>query len=206
MPKVHVVECGVPLQTIEAVIKKTQHKEKVYDAVFMKRIQASKGAFDLVDIWEKVLRAKPDARLLVVGEGADGKRLREIVSEKGLSDRITFAGAVYDFEEKFSLLSQSRVFILPSYEENWAIVIGEAMACGVPVVSYGLHELVEVWQDKFVQVSIGDTDRFAEAILELVENDTKRREMAEEGCRFVRRLDWKEIAKRELHAITYEEN
>jgi glycosyltransferase involved in cell wall biosynthesis len=202
MHKVHAVECGVPLAAIEAIAQ--QQQAKIYDAVFMKRIQRVKGAYDLVPIWEKVLEAKPDAKLLLIGYGEDANRLQEIVRKKGLTENIVFAGLIYDFEKKFSLLSQARLFLLPSYEENWAIAIGEAMAAGIPVVAYSLEELIQVWGDNFVQIPIGNTDRFAEIVVELLQNDQKMQEISAKACQFVQRLDWTEIAKRELSLVTGE--
>jgi glycosyltransferase involved in cell wall biosynthesis len=121
-----------------------------------------------------------------------------------LTENIVFAGLIYDFEKKFSLLSQARLFLLPSYEENWAIAIGEAMAAGIPVVAYSLEELIQVWGDNFVQIPIGNTDRFAEIVVELLQNDQKMQEISAKACQFVQRLDWTEIAKRELSLVTGE--
>ena len=134
MAKVHTVECGVNFTEIREISETVSDKH--YDAVFMKRIQAVKGIFDIIDIWKMVLKERPNAKLVVIGEGIDGEKARRIVKEENLSNNIIFSGMVLDTIEKFQLLASSKLFVLPTYEENWAIVIGEAMAAGIPVITY----------------------------------------------------------------------
>jgi glycosyltransferase involved in cell wall biosynthesis len=174
---------------------------KVYDAVFLKRVQAVKGALDLPKIWKHVVATNPKAKLLVIGFGEDFDRLKEMVKQEGLESNIELAGLVYDLQKKFSLLCSSKLFILPSYEENWAIVIGEAMGAGLPVVAYGLDELKVVWKDNFVPVPVGDTEAFSKNILQLLNNEYARQSLAAKAKDYVARLDWSRIAERELQAI-----
>lgn len=199
MTKVHTVECGVNCGEIHEIVEKV--KEKKYDAVFMKRLQAVKGIFDVIEIWEMVVREKTDAKLLVIGDGIDGQRAREMVIAKGLEKNIHFAGVIYDSKDKFTRIAESKLFVLPSYEENWAIVIGEAMAAGTPVVAYGLPELVGVWGDSFVHIPLGDKQAFAKKIVELIASPSLLKDLSRTGKDFVNKFDWQSIAERELWII-----
>ncbi len=198
-PKFQPVDCGVDLKQIDGIVQKVTTKQ--YDAVFMKRLQAVKGIFDLIKIWEKVVAHKPDAKLAIIGSGIDGEKARQIVKEMGLDKNIEFKGVIYDMKEKFSIIAQSKLFVLPTYEENWAIVIGEAMAAGVPVISYGLAELVEVWKTHFVPIPVGDIDAFAQAIIDHLDNPEKCHTLSKSALAFMERYDWSRIATSELEII-----
>jgi glycosyltransferase involved in cell wall biosynthesis len=63
--------------------------------------------------------------------------LRPAVEAMGLGANVHFAGLVSEYE-KFRLFKASRMFLMPSTYESWGIVIGEAFACGIPVVAYDL--------------------------------------------------------------------
>jgi len=199
MKKVYPVECGVNYTQIKDIAKGV--KEKKYDAVFMKRLQAVKGIFDLIDIWEIVVKAKPDARLLVIGEGIDGEKAKEMAELKKLDKNIEFTGVIYDIEEKITKLAESRLFLLPTYEENWAIVMGEAMVTGIPVIAYGLKELIDVWKDNFILVPVGNKEAFAEKIMELLNRPETLDEIARKPREYVKQYDWNIIAEKELNII-----
>lgn len=197
--KVKTVACGVDYDRIRCIAERT--KTKIYDAVFMKRLQAVKGVFDVVEIWEMVVKSKPDAKLLIIGEGIDGEAARKMVTERKLGGNIEFAGVIFDEVEKFSKISASELFLLPTYEENWAIVIGEAMAAGTPVVAYGLPELKEVWEGQFESIEIGDKVEFSERIVSLLGSRKSMSEKSKRGLLFAKKYDWETIAKNELESV-----
>lgn len=197
--KVFAVNCGVDFKRISKTVKKDLSKK--YEAVFMKRIQAVKGVFDLIDIWELVIKIKPDAKLAIMGGESDNKELVNIIRERKLENNVIFFGPIFDFKKKFKILSQSKMFILPSYEENWAIVMGEAMACKIPVLAYNLLELVDAWQDSFVQIPLGDKKFFADKIIDYLDNKILKDKQAELGYRYVQQFEWTEIAKNEVNII-----
>ena len=199
MGRVSAVECGVDLAATRSLAGALQALR--YDAVFMKRVQAVKGIFDLIDAWGLVVAARPAATLAIIGGGIDAEAAQERVRVRGLDDNIDFLGAIFDASEKFSLVGASRMFVLPSHEENWAIVIGEAMALGVPVVAYDLPELTEVWGNAFRAVPRGDIRALASEILALLADEQGRRDLAKRGLDRVSSLDWSVVAKRELAAI-----
>jgi glycosyltransferase involved in cell wall biosynthesis len=199
MKKVCAVECGVNYSEIRNTAAGV--KDKKYDAVFMKRLQAVKGIFDLIDIWGKVVAEKPDASLLIIGDGRDSEKAKDIVKVRKLEKNIAFAGPITDAKIKFTKLAESKMFVLPTYEENWAIVIGEAMAAGLPVLSYDLKELVEVWKDNFVQIPLGDKDYFAQKIQELLNSSEELEKISQKALDFVKKYDWSMVTKREIDII-----
>jgi len=198
--KIKSVKCGIDFTEIRAV---SVSAGEPYDAIFMKHFSATKGIFDVIDIWEQVVKSKPEAKLGLIGTGTEStiEKLEQIITEKDLEDNIDIIGPIYDFKKKFSLLAGSKLFLLPSYEENWAIVIGEALAAGLPVICYDLPEIRPIWGNHAIWVPIGDTKKFATEVVELLSNDKKRKTLSEEGIKFVRKFDWENIAKEELSLI-----
>ncbi len=193
------VECGVDFPRISRVASSV--KMKTREAVFMKRLQRVKGVFDLIDIWAKVVAKKPNAKLVVIGEGIDGKEAERRSQKLGLSKNIEFLGAIYDFEEKFRRIAEARLFLLPTHEENWAIVVGEAMAAGTPVLSYDLPELRSVWRAAAIFIKKHDLEAFAKKIVELLDNPEAQRAWRVKGLDYVSRYDWRKIAEKELETI-----
>ncbi len=194
--KIHVVKCGVNLSEIIPI--KNKYLEKKYEAVFLKRVQAVKGIFDLIEIWGKVVKKIPQAKLLIVGSGIDEKEAKARVEAAHLDNNVTFTGAVYDPEIKFKLVSESKLFLLPSYEENWAISIGEALACGTPVVCYRLKELEAVWEESIRYVELGDKTGFSDLTISLLNNQEEYQKLALKGEKYIKKYDWKIIAEEEL--------
>lgn len=199
--KIKTVECGVHYNEIRRVT--LQERKKEYDAVFMKRFDGTKGVFDVIEIWKRVTSEIPNANLVLIGSGSKEtiNKLNNMITSLGLRNNVKILGPIYDFNKKFRILASSKVFLLPSYEENWAIVIGEAMATGLPVVCYNLPEIQPIWEDNVIWVPKGNKEEFAKKVIELLQNDELRKRIGEKGVEFVKKYDWKEIVQRELRLI-----
>lgn len=104
--------------------------------LFLSRLHRSKGLLDLVKSWAEVGPQFPDWRLAVAGPDANGFRrdLERRALKAGIAESTHFVGPVYG-EDKLRLMSEARLFVLPSYSENFALVVLEALACGVPVIT-----------------------------------------------------------------------
>lgn len=199
--KIFPVEAGVDYLRTRKIAAKAQTKK--YDALFMKRFDGTKGVFDIIEIWKDVTRTKQNAKLGMIGLGTKGvmAKLKRMIEKYGIKKNVDLLGPIYDFKTKISILASSKLFVLPSYEENWAIVIGEAMAAGVPVLCYDLPEIHPIWKNKIVWVPKGDKKIFAGKILELLDDEQARNKLSQIGIRFVKRYDWHEIAEKEIDII-----
>jgi glycosyltransferase involved in cell wall biosynthesis len=109
-------------------------QKKEYDVVWLGRVHRQKGIDDLLAMFVILTKELKDFRAVLVG------RLDELaprLAELKLTHCVTLTGLVSE-EEKFRLFKASRVFLMPSRQESWGIVIAEALACDVPVVAYDL--------------------------------------------------------------------
>ena len=199
--RIKAVDCWVNYEKIIEVRKKYEsEKWTEFDAVFMKRLNYWKWVSDLLEIWKKVSETKKDAKLWVIWEGSEDilEKINAFIKENNLENNIKLFGVVYDFEEKFRIINSSKLFILPSHEENWAIVIWEAMAIWAPVLVYDLPEITPIWKDNVEWVERFDTNQFSEKILKYLWDENLRKQKMEKADAFIPSLDWKNIANNEL--------
>ena len=199
--RIKAVDCWVNYEKIIEVRKKYEsEKWTEFDAVFMKRLNYWKWVSDLLEIWKKVSKVKKDAKLWVIWEGREDilEKINAFIKENNLENNIKLFGVVYDFEEKFRIIHSSKLFILPSHEENWAIVIWEAMAIWAPVLVYDLPEITTIWKDNVEWVERFDTNQFSEKILKYLWDENLRKQKMEKADTFIPSLDWKNIANNEL--------
>lgn len=108
-------------------------KKKV---LFLSRIHEKKGIELLIDVWKNIYLDFPGWCVEIVGNGeikyVDSLKAR--IHELGLDNYISILPPAFG-EEKVPLYQESALFVLPSYSENFGMVIAEAMSCGVPVIT-----------------------------------------------------------------------
>jgi len=129
---------------------------------------------------ERVVQQRPEARLLLVGEGPQREAIQEWVRLRGLEGQVRLLGLRSDIPR---LLSASDLFMLTSISEGIPLTIIEAMAAGLPVVATrvgGVPEMVDDG-DTGLLVSAGDDRALAESILRLADVPALRNEMGERG-------------------------
>ena len=114
-------------------------------AIFVGRIHPKKGCDLLIEAFQRTLARDSDWHLLMVGPDQVGWQsdLEHLSDTLKIKDRITWAGMLRD-EWKWSALAASEVFVLPSHQENFGIVVAEALACGVPVL---ISNQVNIWRE-----------------------------------------------------------
>ena len=129
-----------------------------------------------------------EAALALAGEGGERERLEALVAERGLKDRVRFAGAVEDVRP---VVAGATALVLASDREGLARAIMEALALEVPVIAStarGNRELVDT--DGGFTFSIGDVDQLAANMDWLVEHPVEGLEMGRRGRqRMVERYD-----------------
>ena len=104
-------------------------------ALFLSRLHRKKGLLNLVEAWAATVPA--DWRLTIAGPDEAGERAaaEALALRHGLThDSIVFIGPVAD-DDKWSLFASADLFMLPSFSENFGIVIAEALASGIPVIT-----------------------------------------------------------------------
>ena len=139
-------------------------------AVFVGRLSAEKNLSVLLEAWPAVIRARPEARLVLVGDGGTFRNveadLRRQVDALGLQGRVVFTGRVTDV---LDYLLAADLFVLPSITEGMSNALLEAMAAGLPAVASrvpGNEELIQD-QENGLLVNAQDPGALAHAICRL---------------------------------------
>lgn len=103
---------------------------------FISRIHHKKGIEILIDAWTKIHDKYQDWNIVIAGNGEDCyiNSLRQRIAEKNLKDSIIIIPPVFG-KDKHDLYCQSAIFVLPTFSENFGMVVAEAMSCGVPVIT-----------------------------------------------------------------------
>ncbi|MBQ9094118.1 MAG: glycosyltransferase family 4 protein [Prevotella sp.] len=97
--------------------------------LFVGQIVERKGVRYLLEAWRKHILSNPSDRLLLVGSG---NQLEEFRRQYKDDTSINLTGRV-EYENVYKFYAIADVFIIPTIEDNWSLVIPEAMACGLPV-------------------------------------------------------------------------
>jgi glycosyltransferase involved in cell wall biosynthesis len=113
--------------------------------LFLGRIHEKKGCDLLIRALARVAAIEPALHVVMAGPDQTGwvARLQKLASELGVADRITWPGMLRD-DSKWGALYSSEALVLPSHQENFGIVVAEALGCGVPVL---ISNKVNIWPD-----------------------------------------------------------
>lgn len=144
---------------------------------------------------ERVVRQRPDARLVLVGEGPEEAKVRAAARNRGVQDRVHFLGLRSDIAR---LLAAADVFLLTSVSEGIPVTLIEAMAAALPVVSTRVGGVAEVVEDggTGLLAAAGDDEALAEKVLHLA----SRPELCREFGRAGRERAAGMFSERQMHA------
>ena len=118
-------------------IKDFSKKSDFKKILFLSRIHPKKGIENLINCWGNLDTAIRENWIIeIVGNGDENyiNSLQKIIIEKNMEHQITIIGPVFG-NEKVNCYQSADIFVLPTYSENFGIVIAEALCCGVPVIT-----------------------------------------------------------------------
>lgn len=166
--------------------------------LYLGRLSEKKGLDVLVRAFAGARRTVPDARLAIIGPDDEGlaPRLRRLAAAEGAAEAVTFVGLLSG-EDKLEALAAADVWALPSHGENFGNAVVEAMAAGRAVA---ISPQVNIAGDAELAgaaiIAERDPAAFASALVALLGDPARRREMGERARAFVRRYDWSAVAPR----------
>ncbi|MEV6104073.1 glycosyltransferase [Streptomyces sp. NPDC051940] len=150
----------------------------------------------LLHAFAQVAHRHPDWELRIYGGGQERRRLEALAAELELAGRVRLAGVRSPIEPAFA---EASLVTVTSDIESFGMTIVEAMGVGVPVVStdcpVGPGEIIRDGHDGRL-VPVGDADALAGALLELIEDEPRRRAMGAAALRSARRYEPAAVAAR----------
>lgn len=196
--KIAINPCGVDLDLMNSI----KVLKRNLQVSFLGRLNPSKGIFDLPQIWKSVVKEIPNAQLKIIGGGSreNQKKLAKMITDNQLWKNIELCGFLPN-DQAFKIVKSSQLFIFPSHEEGFGMAIAEAMACGLPVVAWGLPIYSEVFPTGLIQVKEEDTEGFARQVINILSNKNKLLEYGEKAVTMVQKYGWDMIAESERKII-----
>ena len=171
--RLHVMRNGVDLQRFHPLppqqVRQSLGIEGAPVLLSVGHLIERKGHHIAVQAMPAVLKAHPNARLLIVGEGEERGRLEALAQQLGIAARVSLTGALPN-EQLAHWYSAADALILASSREGWANVLLEAMACGTPVVATRIWGTPEVVASDSVGLLVEhrNAESLAAALLQLL--------------------------------------
>jgi glycosyltransferase involved in cell wall biosynthesis len=145
---------------------------------------------------KRIIGLYPNLRYQIIGEGIEGKKLRNLTKELGLESNVEFLGRL-PHHQVMKYMASCDVFTLPSWNEGFGVVYLEAMATGKPVIGcegQGVEDFVESGTTGIL-VKPRDVDSLVEALAFLLGHSEEARIMAERAReRVLERFTWEKNA------------
>jgi glycosyltransferase involved in cell wall biosynthesis len=182
--------------------------ERTHDCVFMAALEPGKGIFALPAILGRVVAQRPEARLLVLGafeRPADERRFHAQLRRAGLVDRVDLAGWLRG-ADKYTRLARCGVFVYPSYAaDTFAVALLEALACGVPAVTYDVPFARASYPTAAVRrVPLGDTTALADAVVGMLADPARHDRLAEAArSHAASHASWDAVAEAQLRTFAW---
>ncbi len=143
---------------------------------------------------------KTKVRLIVIGTPKKDGRILRLIQKLGIAPFVTFTGRITD-EEFVRQYAKATVAVIPSVYEGFGLPAGEAMACGVPLISTTGGALPEVVGDAGILIPPADPAALTKAITEVLSNPSLAQKLSEAGYKRVQNhLTWQAAAQKTVDA------
>jgi glycosyltransferase involved in cell wall biosynthesis len=142
-----------------------------------------KGIGQLLEAWNLFQRKHSlGGTLVLVGTGPEETEFKDQVERDGVKG-VWFVGDM-DYDHLAAYYASADIFIMPTLEDNWSLVVPEAMACGLPILCSNYNgcwpELVQAGRNGWVFDPL-DEEKFVAALVLAVENQSRLQEMGRES-------------------------
>ncbi|RLC92470.1 MAG: glycosyltransferase family 1 protein [Chloroflexi bacterium] len=196
--KIRVIHNGIDVDSFKPNGAKGSRDGK--QVLWIGRFVPGKGIDCLIDAFRIVVQRNGRCRLVMVGEGPLADKMRRRVKDLGLDQHVVFGGFVPNAELP-RLYQDSDVFVLTSRSEGVPRTMLEAMACGTPVVSTRIPQLVDIVDSCGMMAPVGDAEAIAEAILRITDSPDLACRLGQAGrAKAVADYSWAETVRKTVEA------
>jgi glycosyltransferase involved in cell wall biosynthesis len=210
--RVHVVHSGVSgdFRPVTSAVRETVTRRLGLNGPYVLYVgtrEARKNLVGLVDAFARVAEAEPDVTLAVVGarprvearrvQGVNawsGAEVESRVAFHALAGRVRFLGRVPRADLP-GLYGGAEAFAFPTLYEGFGLPVLEAMACGCPVVASDRTAVPEVAGDSALLADPTDPGAFADALLQVLRDESVTRSLTEKGLARAAGFAWTETAR-----------
>ena len=154
-----------------------------------------KGLKYLILALPNIIKVFPKTSLTVIGRSPSDSKLRKLITDLSLEDKIAFRSGITE-EEIVNLYHSSEIAVIPSLYEGFGFGAGEAMACGIPLISTHSGGLEEVVGDSAEKILPASAEEIESAVIKLFSSPDRKTELSKMGReRMEKMFDWHIAAK-----------
>lgn len=200
-----VIRGGVDLDDINSYLKNHLPKKtslRHYDACFLGRFHPQKGCLKLIAIWKKVTTKLPEAKLAIIGQGEQETAMRQMIAKYHLQKNIDIFGFLTG-NPKYKIFSNSKIVVHPATYDSGGMASAEALAFGLPGVSFDLESLKTYYPAGFLKSKCFSSKSFSDNIIKLLTNQKLYHQLSHQATNLVKsEWDWIKRAKEIYSSIT----
>lgn len=186
----------LPSFYIDLDIFRPRYLPKKYDIVFAGRLVKNKGIFLLLKAIKNPKLKTLNLKLTIIGSGPLKKKIGKYIKKHKLENNVSFAGWLPSIEDVAKTYNQSKIFVMPSFNEGGPRVTLEAMACNVPVITTRVGLMIDIIRHNHNGLFIDwDVKDITEKILILLKDENLRKKIAENGYQTVQQFERKKIIR-----------
>ena len=195
-----IIPNGVRIDQYRDGVEPFSHlQDGMINVLFLGRADKRKGLKYLLLAYSELKWDWPNLRLVVLGPDNPNAECQRIIAERNLED-VVFVGAVSD-EDKFRYLKTADVYCSPATGgESFGIVLVEAMAAGLPIVTSEIPGYMTVVRNGIEAMTFPpkDVEALAGALAKVLEDADLKRQLAENALRRADEFRWERVARRVL--------
>lgn len=177
--KVPVIFNGIDLK--KCLIKRNYALNESFKILHVGRFSKQKNHLGLIRAFGLFHERCPNSQLYLIGEGAEYCKVKQLVAEKKLQNDVFFVGVT---DKVFDFMSQSDVFILPSFYEGVPMTLIEAMGTGLPIIASNVGGVPDMLKNNIEGILVDlDEQNIAKAIFDLYDNENLRKKIGENALK-----------------------
>jgi len=193
--KIQVVPNGINLQKITGI----KPANKTCDIIFAGRLIKEKNIDVLLNAVARLKANLPQLKCCIIGDGPEKDRLLKLSRELEIAGNVEFAGFL-EYDALIARIKSSRVFVLPSSREGFGIIVIEAFACGVPVITVSekrnaAQDLIDEGVNGFV-VEPHQPEEIAKFAKMVLDGDFANKERSYDIYCSSMKYDWGEVVEK----------
>jgi len=192
-----------PAFYIDLGVFKPQNLEKKYDIVFSGRLVKNKGIILLLEAVKNLKFKIKDLKLIIVGDGPLKPEIEIYIKKNKLENNVEFSGWLPSTEDVAIIYNQSKIMVMPSYNEGGPRVTLEAMACKTPVLTSRVGIMLDIIEDRDNGLFIDwNSDDISKIILLILKDGNLYQKIAENGYNTIQQFEREKTIKN--YAETYQ--
>ena len=125
----------IPIGVDAGKINSIKPNKKTSDLIYAGRLLSHKNIDVFLQAIAEIKKENKKIKAIIIGDGPEKKNLERLTTKLKLNNNVKFLGNVPTDTEVYSLIKSSKVFVFPSSREGFGVVVIEAFACGVPVIT-----------------------------------------------------------------------